>query len=308
MALQLTDARIVRNSDSYEIAEEYYDRLLIEMRNLDAVEPDTSCTILGRKYSTPIMTGGFCLLDDFRPNGTAEMARGMTDAGALMSLGFTKNEEYDAAVGEGQTPIRFIKPYRDHDRIVQEIQYTAAHQGLAVGIDIAHGLGRTGQKDLDANRLDMYREFGPITSDDLQKFVAASTLPFIAKDVLSVTDALKCKEAGCAGIVVGHHHNICSYCVPPLMILQDIRKAVGPDMFIIVDGIYTGSDAFKALALGADAVMAGRALTGSDFIKDGHLAVARRIREMTGELAGYMGHTACATIQDIESSIIHVKY
>lgn len=308
MALELTDAKILRKSDSYEISEEYYDRLLIEMRNLDAVEPDTKCTIFGKTYDTPIMTGGFCLLDNFRENGTAEMAKGMKNAGALMTLGFSKDEEYDAAVAEGQTPIRFIKPYRDHSRVIREIQYTAEHHGLAVGMDIAHGLGRTGKKDLDPNRLDMYREFGPITTADLKEFVKASPLPFVAKDVLSVTDALKCKEAGCAGIVVGHHHSICPFCVPPLMILPDIRKAVGDDMTIIVDGIYTGSDAFKALALGADAVMAGRALTGSDFIHDGHAAVTKRIKDMTAELAGYMGHTACSTIQDIEPSIIHLKY
>ena len=41
----------MRKEDAYEISEEYYDRLLIEMRNLDAVEPDTSCEILGKKRS-----------------------------------------------------------------------------------------------------------------------------------------------------------------------------------------------------------------------------------------------------------------
>lgn len=83
---------MARKFDSYEISEEYYDRLLIEMRNLDAVEPDTSCTILGKEFATPIMTAAFCMLDDFRGNGTAEMAKGMKDAGALMKIEMSYND------------------------------------------------------------------------------------------------------------------------------------------------------------------------------------------------------------------------
>ena len=42
--------------------------------------------------------------------------------------------------------------------------------------------------------------------------------------------------------------------VPPLMILQEIRKALGPDFPIFIDcGIESGLDVYKCLALGATA-------------------------------------------------------
>lgn len=63
--------------------------------------------------------------------------------------------------------------------------------------------------------------------------------------------------------MVSHHHGIIDYAVPPLMILPEIVRVVQKQIPVFVDcGIESGSDVFKALALGADAVCVGRALMG----------------------------------------------
>jgi len=146
----------------------------------------------------------------------------------------------------------------------------------------------------------------PKTFDEIKMFVEAAKVPFIIKGVLSVSDALKCAEAGVAGIVVSHHHGIMNYAIPPLQILPDIVKAVGGKMKIIVDcGIESGMDVFKALALGADCVCVGRNLM--DPLKDGNKGVTERINQLNTELSTVMARTGFHTLSEIDSSIIHYR-
>ncbi|KAJ7597702.1 FMN-dependent dehydrogenase [Mycena floridula] len=84
--------------------------------------------------------------------------------------------------------------------------------------------------------------------------------PFVLKGIQCVTDALKAHEVGCEGIVVTNHAGRqVDGAVGSLEMLPEIVDAVGDKMKIIFDsGIRTGSDVFKAIALGAHAVQVGR--------------------------------------------------
>ena len=104
--------------------------------------------------------------------------------------------------------------------------------------------------------------------------------------------------------MVSHHHGIMPYAVPPLMVLPEIVEAVGGRMPVFVDcGIMTGMDAFKALALGATAVSAGRIVMGP-LEAEGSDGVKKIIGRMTAELAGAMARTCSADIRHIDSSLI----
>ena len=117
-------------------------------------------------------------------------------------------------------------------------------------------------------------------------------------------DAEKCLKAGCAGLVVSHHHGMVQYAVPPLMALPEILSATGGSVPVFVDcGIESGMDAYKCLALGAKAVSVGRHLM--PLLKSGADAVAGRINEMTAELAGVMARTGISTLDRMDSTIIH---
>ena len=67
-------------------------------------------------------------------------------------------------------------------------------------------------------------------------------------------------SAGAAGIVVSNHGGrVLDQCPATAEVLPEIVEAVGGKLKIFVDGgIRTGMDIFKALALGADAVLIGR--------------------------------------------------
>ena len=44
-----------RALDTNQITREYFNELLVEMRHFDGVTPDTSLTLYGEKFSTPVM-------------------------------------------------------------------------------------------------------------------------------------------------------------------------------------------------------------------------------------------------------------
>ncbi|EKM57097.1 uncharacterized protein PHACADRAFT_142250 [Phanerochaete carnosa HHB-10118-sp] len=84
--------------------------------------------------------------------------------------------------------------------------------------------------------------------------------PFVIKGIQNAADARMAHEVGCEGIVVTNHAGRqVDGAVGSLEVLPEIVEAVGDKMTIIFDsGIRTGPDVFKAIALGAHAVMVGR--------------------------------------------------
>ena len=72
-------------------------------------------------------------------------------------------------------------------------------------------------------------------------------------------------------------------------------------------GIQDGFDAFKALALGADAVSIGRPLM-EPLAQGGPEAAAQVIRRMTNELKAMMVRTGSPDVQHIDPEVIHPMF
>ncbi|MGO4200889.1 pre-mycofactocin synthase MftD [Rhodococcus sp. TAF43] len=85
--------------------------------------------------------------------------------------------------------------------------------------------------------------------------------PFMLKGVMRLDDAKRALDAGCSAISVSNHGgNNLDGTPAPIRALPAIAEAVGDQMEVVLDGgIRRGSDVVKALALGARAVMIGRA-------------------------------------------------
>lgn len=135
---------------------------------------------------------------------------------------------------------------------------------------------------------------------DLNWLLAQTRLPLWVKGVMHPQDALALRQRGVAGLVVSNHGGRCLDGVPAsLAVLPAIRAAVGPDCPLLLDGgIRSGSDVFKALALGAHAVMVGRLALYALSVA-GALGVAHVLRLLSEELALAMAVTGCATLDDI---------
>lgn len=85
--------------------------------------------------------------------------------------------------------------------------------------------------------------------------------PFILKGVTRIDDAKRAVDAGVSGISVSNHGgNNLDGTPAPIRLVHEIAQEVGGQITVLMDGgIRRGSDVVKALALGADAVMIGRA-------------------------------------------------
>jgi heme/flavin dehydrogenase (mycofactocin system) len=88
-----------------------------------------------------------------------------------------------------------------------------------------------------------------------------SGTPFVLKGVCRVDDARRAVDAGVDAISVSNHGgNNLDGTPAAIRMLKPIADAVGADLEVVMDGgIRRGSDVVKALALGARAVMIGRA-------------------------------------------------
>jgi len=85
--------------------------------------------------------------------------------------------------------------------------------------------------------------------------------PLVIKGILTVEDAHRAVDEGADAIVVSNHGgNVLDGDVPTLPVLPEIVEAVGDEIEVLMDsGVRRGTDVVKALALGAKAVLLGRA-------------------------------------------------
>ncbi len=100
-----------------------------------------------------------------------------------------------------------------------------------------------------------------ITWEDVDWLRRVWPRKLIIKGILSVADAQRAAAHGCDGIVLTNHGGRqMDHCVSGLDMLPEIAQAVGERLTLILDGgIRRGTDVIKAVALGADAVILGRA-------------------------------------------------
>jgi isopentenyl diphosphate isomerase/L-lactate dehydrogenase-like FMN-dependent dehydrogenase len=139
------------------------------------------------------------------------------------------------------------------------------------------------------------------TWSDLASLLQTSPLPVWVKGVLHAADAVKLQQAGCAGLIVSNHGGRSLDGAPAsLDALPAIRAALGSAFPLLFDGgIRSGSDVFKALALGADGVLIGRLQMYALGVAGG-LGVAHMITMLREELEVCMAMAGCATVQEIE--------
>ncbi|MCW2850233.1 MAG: L-lactate dehydrogenase [Marmoricola sp.] len=94
-----------------------------------------------------------------------------------------------------------------------------------------------------------------------EQWAQLSGMPFMLKGVCRVDDALRAVDAGVTAISVSNHGgNNLDSTPASIRMLKPVSDAVGEQIEVLLDGgIRRGSDVVKALALGARAVMIGRA-------------------------------------------------
>ena len=166
--------------------------------------------------------------------------------------------------------------------------------------------------DVDAAGLPFLKNLEPPagskTVEELREVAELAGVPFIVKGIMTVKGALKAKEAGAAGIVVSNHGGrVLDQCPATAEVLGGIADAVKGSMKILVDGgIRCGTDVFKAIALGADAVIIARPFVTAVY-GGGREGVASYVARIGTELEDTMKMCGVHSLAEITKDCIWTK-
>lgn len=269
----------------------------------------TDFELFGRSFSAPIFAGPIGAVrmhysdeyDDRSFNKVLIKACNEAGIAAFTGDGMDDDqmvsgcEAVKEADGRG---IPTIKPW-NLEMIKKKIELTKEANAFAVAMDI------------DAAGLPFLKNFTPPAGsksvEQLREIVELLDVPFIVKGIMTLKAALKAKEAGASAIVVSNHGGrVLDQCPATAEVLEDIVKAVDGSMKIFVDGgIRTGVDVFKALALGADAVIIARLFVSSVYAGAGE-AVKELAEKLKHELEDTMAMCGAYSLEDISRDMVSV--
>lgn len=269
----------------------------------------TDFELFGRSFSAPIFAGPIGAVrmhysdeyDDRSFNKVLIKACNEAGIAAFTGDGMDDDqmvsgcEAVKEADGRG---IPTIKPW-NLEMIKKKIVLTKEANAFAVAMDI------------DAAGLPFLKNFTPPAGsksvEQLREIVELLDVPFIVKGIMTPKAALKAKEAGASAIVVSNHGGrVLDQCPATAEVLEDIVKAVDGSMKIFVDGgIRTGVDVFKALALGADAVIIARPFVSSVYAGAGE-AVKELAEKLKHELEDTMAMCGAYSLEDISRDMVSV--
>ncbi len=177
-------------------------------------------------------------------------------------------------------------------------------------LDMAKASGaRAIAMDIDAAGLPFLKNLTPPagskTVEELKEIADYAQVPFILKGIMTVRGAEKAVKAGAKAIVVSNHGGrVLDQCPATAEVLPEIVKAVGKDVMVLVDGgIRTGTDVFKALALGAKGVLIARPFV--NMVYGGGLeGPAALVAKLKAELEDTMLMCGAHSLAEIDRSMV----
>lgn len=184
-----------------------------------------------------------------------------------------------------------VKPWKN-DKVLEKVKMLEEANAMAFAMDID-----------SAGLINLALAGNPVSAKgvkDLSEIANATKVPFIVKGVMTAEGAKKALEVGAYGIVVSSHGGrVLEHAPATCSVLPEIRAAVGDKLKIFVDGgIRSGADVFKAIALGADAVLIGRPYVVAAF-GGGAEGVELYTEKIGAELKDIMIMSGCKTLSDI---------
>ena len=283
--------------------------------NMDTISeggtPDTSLDLFGKSFRFPFFAGPVGAVtmhysdkyDDMAYNNILVKACAENGIAAFTGDGLDANVmkvACEAIAAENGMGVPTVRPW-NQETLARKREQVKASGRLAAA------------REIDAAGLPFLKGMNPPagskTVQQLSEIAKMAGKPFIIKGVMTVRGALKAREAGAAAIVVSNHGGrVLDQCPATAEVLPDIVGALkGSGVKVLVDGgIRSGVDVFKALALGADAVIIARPFATAVY-GGAEEGVKLYIEKIGGELSDTMSMCGAKTLADITRDMIFVK-
>jgi 4-hydroxymandelate oxidase len=253
---------------------------------VDISQVTTATEVLGTESSMPLFVAPTAFQRTVHPEGEPAMARAAAAVGTVMCLSTFATATIEEVAEAAPGAPRWFQLYWSSDRgFVRDVVQRAAAAGFGA-IVLTVDLPRLGRRERDLLTGFMVPEELPVpaflaladaaravspediswavdntlTWRDLEWLRSVSSLPVLVKGVLTAEDAVLAAEAGVDGVVVSNHGGRqLDGVAASLDALPEVVEAAGDRLVVLMDGgIRRGADVVKALALGAQAVLAGR--------------------------------------------------
>jgi len=311
-------------------------KMLVDVSNIDM-----QTTILGEKIAFPICVAPTAMQQMANEGGEVATAKAADRHGTLMTLSSWSTLSIEDVAQACPSSLRWFQLYVYKDREVTldliKRAERAGYKALAVTVD-APILGRREADIRNRFALPSHLTMGNFTSqggehaagtkesgskgsglasyvaglidrtltwDDIDWLKTVTSMKIVVKGVMSKEDALLGVKHGVDGIWVSNHGARQLDTVPAgVEVLKGICEVVAGRAEVYVDGGVTrGTDALKALALGARAVFVGRPILWglAHSGEDGVFNVLNLLKE---ELHLAMALSGCTKIADIKPSMV----
>ena len=312
-----------------------FDRLLLLPQPVGSLRGGhTRLTLLGQALAHPLLVAPVAYQCLVHPEGELASVRAAMalQAGYVASTLSSHTLEDIAAAAQGaaqelgqspadRAPLWFqlyAQPEREHTLALVRRAEAAGYQAIVWTVDAAvkraglalpPGVQAANLRGFPAARHTAQAGQGRIllgspladaapTWDDLDWLRAHTRLPLLVKGVLAPAQAREAVARGADALVVSNHGGRVMDGVPsPLDVLPAIRQAV--DVPLLLDsGVRWGTDAAKALALGASAVLIGRPVLHALAV-GGLPGVAHLLQLLRAELELAMAQLGCARLEQL---------
>ena len=318
-----------------------FDRLGVAYRVLAGVDQrDLATEVLGADLSMPILVAPTAFHKLAHPEGEVATARAAGGEGTVMILSTLSNSPVEDVVAATEGPVWFqLYVYKDRsatEALVRRVEAAGVSAlvltvdapllgrrerdvrnrfHLPEGIEVANlsasGYGGIAQQGADSGLAAYVASLldPGLSWRDLQWLRELTDLPILVKGVVRADDALRAYREGAAGVVVSNHGGRQLDTSPATIeVLPEIAEALegvgATDFTLLMDGgIRRGTDVLKAVALGAEAVLVGRAALWG-LAAGGEAGVRHALRLLHEELDLAMALAGCRGVSDLGRDLV----
>jgi isopentenyl diphosphate isomerase/L-lactate dehydrogenase-like FMN-dependent dehydrogenase len=261
-------------------------------RLIDVSQVDLSTEIMGTQWKTPIVIAPVASQKAFHPDGEVAVARAAQAKGNLMILSTVANTSVEEATQEAGGPIWYqLYPTNDWNitsamlkraedagcpavvftvdlqggsnretlRRLRKVDYSPCGKCHDQDDDFAYYRRKPMFDDLDLSNLERHIP-SSLTWEFVHRLKDTTSMKVLIKGIVTREDAALSVEHGADGIIVSNHGGRAEESGrSTIECLPEVIEAVDGQIPVLIDsGFRRGTDIFKALALGAQAVCIGR--------------------------------------------------